>query len=58
MDNDNSQYFSSTYQFDESIADSITKSNSPVSETRSTSTKSDNEASNVSTIKKTKLDQK
>ncbi|CAG8762738.1 8126_t:CDS:2 [Dentiscutata erythropus] len=46
MDNDNLQYFSSTHQFDESIADSITRSNSPVLETRSTSAKSDNEASN------------
>ncbi|CAG8455311.1 19709_t:CDS:2, partial [Dentiscutata erythropus] len=33
-------------------------SNSPVLETRSTSAKSDNEASNIPTIKKTKLGQK
>lgn len=43
-------------QFDELYA--ITRSNSPLSENRSTSAMSDSETSNIPTIKKTKLGQK
>ncbi|CAG8604307.1 11127_t:CDS:1 [Dentiscutata erythropus] len=58
MDDDNSQSSFLARQIDESIADPITRSNSPASETRSTSAKSDNDAPNVPTIKKTKLSRK
>ncbi|CAG8780801.1 12310_t:CDS:1, partial [Cetraspora pellucida] len=39
----------------ESFANPVTRSNSPDSETRSTSAKSDNETPNMPTIKKTKV---
>ncbi|CAG8686817.1 7918_t:CDS:1, partial [Dentiscutata heterogama] len=46
------------HQIDESIANLITKSNSLILKTKSTNAKSDNDASNIPTIKKTKLSQK
>ncbi|CAG8445695.1 11381_t:CDS:2 [Cetraspora pellucida] len=55
MDDDNLQSSFLARQIDKSIADPITRSNSSASETRSMSAKSDNDAPNVPTIKKTKL---
>ncbi|CAG8560124.1 1091_t:CDS:2 [Cetraspora pellucida] len=58
MDNNNSQSSFLARQIDKLIADPITRSNNPASETRSTSAKSDNDAPNVPIIKKTKLSRK